>query len=90
VRARQDLRRLRQIEKPLHKFTQRGTPAQERLTGKLLLDAGNLPVLDQERFIRLGKAAVGLCGLCFQALEAEEPALADKSGENLCGSGSGS
>lgn len=85
ARSRRDIRRLQQIQKPLHRFSQRGTPAQERLTGKLLLDSGNLPVLDQERFIRLGKSAVGLCGLCFQALEAEEPALADKSGRDLCG-----
>jgi hypothetical protein len=86
ARSRRDIHLLQQVEKPLHTFSERGTPAQERLTGKFLLDSGNLPALTRGHLIHLAKSAVGLCGLCFQGLEAEEPALAGKLGRSPCGS----
>ena len=80
-----DIRRLRQIQKPLHTFSQHGIPAQESMTTEFLLDSANLPVNFRARLLHVAKAAVGLCGLCFQALEAEEPVLAGKLGRNPCG-----
>jgi len=82
-----DIRRLRQIQAPLHKFSEMGTPAQERVTGKLLLDLGRvkLPINERARLLRLAKSVVGLCGQCFQGLEAEEPVLAGRLGESRCG-----
>ena len=38
ARAQADIRRLRRIQAPLHTFSQRGTPAQERVTGQFLAD----------------------------------------------------
>src|SRR5512146_1788578 len=39
--ARADIRGLRRIEARLQRFSQRGAPNQERLTGKFLLDLGS-------------------------------------------------
>jgi hypothetical protein len=85
--AQADIRLLKQIQKPLHKFSDQGTPAQERVTGKFLADLGRveLPIDTRAHLIHLAKAAVGLCGLCFQGLEAEEPALAGRLGKPACG-----
>jgi hypothetical protein len=85
ARSRRDIRRLREIQKPLHTFSQHGTPAQESMTTKFLLDSANLPVNIRANLLHLAKASVGLCGLCFGALEAEEPVLAGKLGRNPCG-----
>jgi hypothetical protein len=86
--ALRDIRRLRKIEAPLHKFTERGTPAQETETGRFLADmtsAKKLPVNVRAHLLHLAKNATGLCGLCFQGLEAEEPVLATRGGEGRCG-----
>lgn len=80
-----DIRRLKEIEKPLHTFTQRGTPAQQEVTDKFLLDSGNLPIDTRAHLLHLAKAAVGLCGLCFGALEAEEPVVSVRVGKDPCG-----
>jgi hypothetical protein len=87
ARSRLDIRRLRQIQKPLHTFTQHGTPAQQAVTSKFLLDSGNLPVNVRAHLLHLAKASVGLCGLCFGALEAEEPVVSGRLGRNPCGPG---
>jgi hypothetical protein len=82
-----DIRRLRRIQAPLHKFSDQGTPAQEAMTGKFLMDVGSvkLPVDTRAHLLHLAKAAVGLCGLCFQGIEAEEPVLATRLGQKRCG-----
>ena len=82
-----DIRRLRQIQAPLQKFSEMGTPAQERVTGKLLLDLGRvkLPINVRSHLLAQAKSVVGLCGQCFQGLEAEEPVLAGRLGEARCG-----
>jgi hypothetical protein len=85
AKSLRDIRRLRQIEKPLHTFTQRGTPAQEEVTDTFLLDSGNLPVNTRAHLLHLAKAAVGLCGLCFNALEAAEPVVSGRLGRDPCG-----
>jgi hypothetical protein len=82
-----DIRRLRKIQEPLTKFSDQGTPAQERVTGKFLMDMGSarLPINERARLLRLAKSAVGLCGQCFQGLEAEEPVLSGRLGQARCG-----
>jgi hypothetical protein len=85
AKSLRDIRRLREIEKPLHTFTQRGTPAQQLVTDRFLLDSGNLPINTRAHLLHLAKAAVGLCGLCFGALEAEEPVVSVRLGKNPCG-----
>jgi hypothetical protein len=82
-----DIRRLRRIQAPLHKFSEMGTPAQERVTGELLLDLGRvkLPINVRSRLLSQAKSVVGLCGQCFQGLEAEEPVLAGRLGQSRCG-----
>ncbi len=86
ARAQADIRRLRRIQAPLHTFSQRGTPAQERVTGQFLADLTRirLPIDTRAKLIHLAKAAVGLCGLCFQGLEAEEPVVSGHLGERRC------
>jgi hypothetical protein len=82
-----DIRQLRKIQEPLTKFSDQGTPAQERVTGKFLMDMGRtkLPINERARLLRLAKGAVGLCGQCFQGLEAAEPVLAGRLGDKRCG-----
>ena len=82
-----DIRRLHKIQEPLTKFSDQGTPAQERVTNKFLLDMGRtkLPINERARLLRLAKGAVGLCGQCFQGLEAAEPVLAGRLGDSRCG-----
>ena len=86
ARAQADIRQLRRIEAPLTRFSERGTPAQETVTGKFLTDMGSakLPADVRGHLIHVAKSAVGLCGLCFQGLEAQEPVLAGKLGEKRC------
>src|SRR6476646_5326020 len=59
-----DIRRLRRIQAPLHKFSEMGTPAQESVTGKLLLDLGQvkLPINVRSHLLAQAKSVVGLCG----------------------------
>jgi hypothetical protein len=85
--ALSDIRRLRKIQEPLQKFSDRGTPAQEKGTGKFLLDVSSvkLPVNVRAHLLHLAKSSVGLCGLCFTAIESEEPVLATRLGEKRCG-----
>ena len=85
--AKADIRRLHRLEAPLHTFHERGTPAQESLTNTFLLEVGSakLPVNVRSRLFDLAKGAVGLCGDCFQAIEAEEPVMSTRLGANRCG-----
>ena len=82
-----DIRRLRRIQAPLHKFSEMGTPAQERVTNKVLLDLGGakLPINLRSSLLAEAKSAVGLCGLCFSGLESAEPVLAGRLGQARCG-----
>jgi hypothetical protein len=82
-----DIRKLRQIQAPLQRFTERGTPAQEAETGRFLADmsAGKLPIKVRAHLLHLAKSAVVLCGLCFDGLESAEPVLAGRMGEKRCG-----
>src|SRR4051812_37331258 len=58
ARVHADIERLRRIQEPLHKFSEMGTPAQERVTGKLLLDLGRvkLPINVRARLLSQAKS----------------------------------
>lgn len=64
------------------KWRENGTPAMEAAAGKTLdaIAVVALPVNTKGRLLRLGKAASGLCGSCFQEFEAEEPAVTTRMG----------
>jgi hypothetical protein len=86
ARALADIRRLRRIQAPMHTFSQHGAPAQNAVTGKLMLDLGsaNLPPSVFAHLLHLAKAAASLCGDCSQGLEADEPFLGNR-GKKRCG-----
>jgi hypothetical protein len=85
--ALRDIRRLRRIQAPLHKYSDLGTPAQEAETGRFLADMTSvrLPINVRAHLLHVAKSAVGLCGRCFQGLEAEEPVMATRLGQKRCG-----
>ena len=83
--ARADIRRLRQIQAPVQKFTARGAPRQETLTGKFTLDLGSakLPLNIFSSLLHQAKTATSLCGDCGTALETEEPVLGNRGLNHL-------
>lgn len=83
--ARADIRRLRRIQAPVQKFTARGVPGQETLTGKFTLDLGSakLPLNVFSSLLHQAKTATSLCGDCGTALETEEPVLGNRGLEHL-------
>jgi hypothetical protein len=92
ARALADIRRLRRIQAPMQKFSPRGAPHQNEITGELILDLGSthLPLNVFSHLLHLGKTAVSLCGDCSQGLEADEPVLGNRPGtvhaeEGRCG-----
>jgi hypothetical protein len=78
--ARADIRRLRRIQAPVQRFSERGAPGQEALTGKFLLDLGStkLPLNVFSRLLHQAKTATSLCGDCGSGLETEEPVLGNR------------
>jgi hypothetical protein len=56
----------------------------ELMLNRFLLSIGVLPVDDRALLIRKAKSAVGLCRDCFDALEAEEPAIETRLGGSPC------
>ena len=94
--ALRDIRKLRKIQAPLHRFSELPPVALDPDDGghahrdveHFLADmtsAKKLPVNVRAHLLHLAKNATGLCGLCFQGLEAEEPVLATRAGEGRCG-----
>jgi hypothetical protein len=85
ARSLADIRRLRRIQVPVQKFSQRGAPTENTVTGTFLLDLGSarLPLDTRTRLIHLAKTAANLCGDCLSALEASEPFLGNR--EPRCG-----
>jgi hypothetical protein len=85
-RARADIRRLQRIEERMQTFSQRGSPGQEQLTGKVILELGSahLPLSVYSSLIHRTKAAVRLCGDCSTGLETVEPVLGTRAHER-CG-----
>lgn len=87
ARALADIRILRRIQAPMHTFSQHGAPAQNTVTGRLMLDLGSahLPLNVYARLIHLGKAAVNLCGDCSVGLEGDEPVLGNRGRSTAAG-----
>jgi hypothetical protein len=87
--ARADILRLRRIQAPVQKFSERGAPGQEAVTGKFLLDLGSskLPLNIFSSLLHQAKTASSLCGDCGSALETEEPVLGNRGLSHLpsCG-----
>ena len=72
----------------MHRYSYAGTPALQRQTNVVLLDIGRvgLPINTRARLLREAKGAAGLCGSCFGAFEAAEPAVVSRFGGAECGS----
>jgi hypothetical protein len=92
ARALADIRRLRRIQAPIQRFSHRGAPNQEVMTGKFVLDLSSthLPLNVFSHLLHLAKTAASLCGACGQALEADEPFFGNRAGtahaqEGPCG-----
>jgi hypothetical protein len=83
-RARHEIALMRRLERPLNKWKPTGPEPLELAVNRFLLDIGVLPVDERGLLIRKAKAATGLCGDCFQALEALEPATQTRLGESPC------
>jgi hypothetical protein len=75
---------MHRLEQPLRKWQPTGPKALELAVNRFLLDVGPLPVNVKGRLMSLGKSAVGLCGDCFDAIEAEEPAVQTRTGNSPC------
>jgi hypothetical protein len=58
----------------MRKWRQHGPAAMEQTLNSFLLNVGVLPVYWRGLLIDKAKSAVGLCGDCFQGLEALQPA----------------
>ena len=84
VRAKREIARMHSLEAPLETWREHGPPAMEAVLNRFLLGVGTLPVNERGLLIRKAKSAVGLCGDCFDALEAIEPAEQTRLGESLC------
>ncbi len=82
--ARREIAVMHRAEAPLTKWKPTGPTAMELAVERFLLDVGSLPVTLKGDLIDKAKASVGLCGDCFQALEAEEPVPATRLGGNRC------
>jgi len=75
---------MHRLDSPLKTVHAHGPMKLELLLNRFLLSIGVLPVDDRALLIRKAKSAVGLCRDCFDALEAEEPAVQTKLGESPC------
>lgn len=84
VRAKREIARMHSLEAPLKTWREHGPPAMEVVLNRFLLGVGALPVNERGLLIRKAKSAVGLCGDCFDALEAIEPAEQTRLGESPC------
>jgi hypothetical protein len=86
-RAKRMIVQMHRLDEPLKTVHEHGPMKLELLLNRFLLSIGVLPVDDRALLIRKAKSAVGLCHDCFEALEAEEPAVQTKLGESPCKSG---
>jgi hypothetical protein len=85
-RARREIARLHRLE-TFHKWREHGPPAMEEALNRFLLGVGVLPVFWRGLLIDKAKSATGLCGDCFQALEALQPAPVTRVGGSVCAPG---
>jgi len=86
-RAKRMIVQMHRLDNRLNTVHDHGPMRLELLLNRFLLSIGVLPVDDRALLIRKAKSAVGLCRDCFDALEAEEPAVQTKLGESPCKAG---
>jgi hypothetical protein len=87
TRAKRMIVQMHRLDEPLKTVHEHGPMKLELLLNRFLLSIGVLPVDDRALLIRKAKSAVGLCRDCFDALEAQEPAVQTKLGESPCKAG---
>jgi hypothetical protein len=83
-RAERMIGRMHRLEAPLKTVHEVGPKALELELNRFLLTIGTLPPDERGLLIRKAKAASALCRDCFDALEAEEPAVATRTGGRPC------
>jgi hypothetical protein len=76
--------RMHHLEAPLKTVHTHGPPALEHALNRFLMAVGTLPPDQRALLIRRAKGATALCQDCFDALEAEEPAVATRLGGKPC------
>ncbi len=82
--ARHEIARMHRLEAPLTKWKPTGPYTLELAVERFLLDVGELPVDVKAQLMNRAKSAVGLCGDCFNAIEAEEPVPTTRLGGKRC------
>lgn len=82
--AKREIVRIRRLEQPLKTWHPTGPTKLELAVDRFLLDVGPLPVDAKERLMNRAKSASALCGDCFNAIEAEEPAVQTRIGHSPC------
>jgi hypothetical protein len=75
---------MHRLEQPLKTVHQTGPRPLENAVNRFLLDVGPLPPDIKGRLMDKGKAASALCRDCFDAIEAEEPAVQTRLGGPAC------
>ena len=83
-RAKRMIVDMHHLEAPLKTVHDVGPPALEQELNRFLLTIGTLPPDERGLLIRKAKSATALCHDCFDALEAEEPAVATRMGGKPC------
>jgi hypothetical protein len=83
-RAETMIAEMHRLERPLRTVHPVGPRRLELELNRFLLTIGTLPPDERGFLIRKAKAATALCHDCFEALEAEEPAVATRMGGKPC------
>lgn len=87
LRAKRMIVHMHKLDMRLKTSHEHGPMPLELELNHFLLSIGVLPVDERGLLIRKAKSAVGLCRDCFDALEAEEPALQTRFGGSPCSPG---
>lgn len=84
--AKREIVRMHKLDEPLKTVHETGPMPLELAVNSFLLDVGPLPADIKGRLMNKGKAAVGLCHDCFNAIEALEPTVQTRLGRPACAS----
>jgi hypothetical protein len=84
AKAKREIVLMHRLEQPLKTVHPTGAPSLENAVNRFLLDVGPLPPDIKGRLMDKGKAASALCQDCFDAIEANEPAVQTRLGRGPC------
>ncbi len=84
AKAKREIIRMHRLEQPLKTVHPTGPPPLENAVNRFLLDVGPLPPDIKGQLMDKGKAASALCQDCFDAIEADEPAVQTRLGRPPC------